>query len=177
MSNTTETPAKVVKGSTSKKYMAAFFSDKNTRPYNDIQVYNEKKRQFVTIEGISEDEKIKEGTRPPYQVVPSFKKTLHEREEWKLVHSNKRLPGGWMSSNANGHSYAKHTLIVHLANKKKDPDFKTTYTFKDVKEPEIWQVLSLIIKLDRNNENDVHLNHVVKYHFAGKTVLGNGKKG
>lgn len=148
-----ETPANnVVKGSKPQKgkYNApyrAFFSDKDTLPYNDVVRYNPKTKEHIIVKGLSDEEKIAEGSQPPYQyknetikgkfeneitgeleervikTIGRFQKTRHEREEYELEHSCKKQEGRWAPPSGRPAKF-RGTLIVHLKNFRKKSDYK-----------------------------------------------------
>ncbi len=171
--STTETPVNTVTGSTRKgrksKTPVLYFSKKDTKPFADV--FDARKGEVVA--GLTEEERIAEGSRQPFITPISFQKTEAEREAWRKVHTNARGPQGWIASDSK-RKQSKHTLIVHLVNRKKDPKFKTTHTFKDVKEGEISQIFGMIIRLNPKDKKDSYARHIVKYHFKGVTIHCNG---
>lgn len=140
----TNTPAtapvkKTVKAS-SNRNDAGYSSDKNTRP----------------ISLLTQEELIREGYRYPYVQKPDFKKTQYEREKLKEVHTNKKGPAVGMPKRRVTQGF---TLIVHVANTDKNPDFKSTYTFKDVQVQDAAAVMNTMLKG----------MVITKYHHAGQT--------
>lgn len=122
------------------------------------------------------------------RTIGRFQKDNFDRKELKRVHTGRKGPSGKSASMSNRHNVTKSTLIVHLKNFRRKIDFndfkadplnfkpqgfKTTYSFKDVRENEIYQVLSTIIRLDRGKKDDNVLNYIMKYYFNGKAYEGN----
>jgi len=191
------------------RYKEKYFpciSDKDTPPYNDVMrvITNHKtgEKERIFIKGLTEEQKIAEGTRPEYQhqlekitakqlneetgleetvvirTIGRFEKTEEERiqlygdDKIRGVHTNKPHPGKWVSTPTIS---PKGDLIVHLKNKRKGENFnvfKTTYSFSAVAVHEIFQVLATIINLNLNKTDDHVLNYVTKYYHLGKTIYG-----
>ena len=186
-----------------KKYNEKYtpcFSDKNTPPYNDVirVITNPKtgKRESIFVKGLTEEQKIAEGTIPPYQYQPEkiailglnketgvmetvatrtfgrFEKSLIERKELKEVHTNKPHKGKWAVTPKDG---PRGNLIVHLKNSRKGESFnlfKTTHSFSNVSQHEIFDLLSSIITLNDNKKDDNVFNYVTKYYYLGKVIFG-----
>lgn len=164
-----ETPAKrVVKGSKNRG-AERFFSDKKLGPLNGV--YDEKGAYH---EGLSEEQKIEQGYQYPYVQKIDFTKSEEDRKKLaKIAKPSKRITG-WLGSDVKRNDF-RTTLIVHLLNRKKDKDFKTTYTFKDVAEHEVQAVLSTIIRVKDDDKHDKFSNYYSKYFYAGKTYLGGSR--
>jgi hypothetical protein len=195
-------------GKKPKKYTEKYFpctSDKNTPPYNDVVrvIINPKTniKEFILVKGLTEEQKINEGSRPQYQyqleqitakevnqetgieenvvvrTIGRFEKTEFEREQLYGkngkggVHTNKPHPGKWVATSTSSH---RGLLIIHLKNKRgKDYNkFKTTHSFTDVAANEVLTLLNSIIKLNSNKADDTVMNHVVKYFHLGETHYG-----
>ena len=151
------------------------------RAIHDIPRYVSKK-EVVPFNELSELDKVRGGYYPPLQDPPNFEKTeedrtklhgvLHHRKSFDEngnevitsyriggVHTGKRGPTG----SANGSSTnreATFTLIVHLANPKRNNLFKTTYSFQ-CKPSEV----DVVVKGFTGGQK------VTKYHYRGKTFI------
>lgn len=148
-----------------------FFSDKNTRPLNDVSMVIHGEPYIK--EGLTEEEKIAEGSQYPYRKKISFEKTKNEREKWKKFHTNEKLEGNWGSGEPK--NVLKHTLVVHyINNNKADANFVSTRSFKNVALHEVREAIKSTVKLKDNTDSP--FNYISKYYFAGKRyVVRNGK--
>lgn len=96
---------------------------------NNRNSINKKKTKLKKWDELTEIERINEGLRQPYLVVPNFKKTEEERELLKRMKTSGRWPKGGIPKFRDG---IEVPVIVHLINKAKEDrnKFKTTYSFK-----------------------------------------------
>jgi len=152
---TTETVKAFGKGKKKDKYFQPK-SDKDTVPYNDVV------RDGVFIPGLTEEQRIREGLRAPFQACPNFKKDDFERKEWKRVHSNRKGPTGGAGSGSRNEP--QHTFLVHLKNEKKDPKFRTTIRYS-AGQSELGNILKSLY-----DSGSV----VVKTIYRGQTTVYNG---
>lgn len=150
------------------------------RAIHDIPRYISKK-EVVPFNQLSEVEKVRGGYYPPLQSPPNFEKSEEDRthlngrlrtrvstDENEVehtityrvggVHTGRKGPTGSANSSRSSRE-ANFTLIVHLANPKRNNLFKTTYSFQ-CKPSEV----DLIVKGFTGSQK------VTKYHYRGKTI-------
>ena len=142
----TETPVKSVKGSNPKSnkkfgnYRPAT-SAKETGPLNDVTYFDEKKREYITIKGLTEAQKVAEGYMAPLawqgQKLPVAEGETNyggtvgrfqlSKEEHEAVNKAIRLcKPKPVRTRVYKHSKneATGTLIVHVSNLRRRADFK-----------------------------------------------------
>lgn len=143
----TETPANVVKASTfpksNKKYnnYRPCVSDKGTGPLNDVTYFDEKKREYVTIKGLTEEQKVAQGYMPPLAwqgaklpvaegeenkggTVGRFPVTKADRESISYARRTCQNKGRGTAPIVHSFNEPRGTLIVHLVNYRRKVDFK-----------------------------------------------------
>jgi hypothetical protein len=169
----TDTPAKkTVKVSSGVKPLSPrdvpkYFSDKRTKPLNDVFVEGELKQ------GLTEEEKVSEGIFPPLQNTPDFRKSDEDKDRLYGaldhatgrrkpggLHTGKKGPTGGARSRAN--RGIKHTLILHRLNVDRKKDFPTTLSF-DCYADEVNLIVSRFQDAEQRKV-------VTKYHYCGETT-------
>ena len=171
-----------------------YVSDKDTPPYNDVVRIvthpNTGRKESVLVKGITEDEKIAEGTRPPYQfqvekltvkelnpetglqeerlirTIGRFEKTKFEREELygsdkvRGVHTNKPHSGKWIAINKN--NGFKGTLIVHLKNPRRKEEYNKFKTTYSFPDVTSKDIFQVLNTIIKLNDSNKE-DHVLNY--------------
>lgn len=127
---------------------------------------------------LTEEQRIAEGTRPPYYVTPDFSKTKEEKEELS------RMKRSAIKHDSPGLFEVKpsfpYRATVHLYNRRGEKDFKTTHSINIPKEylnKWVMDNFGTIFVKRTNSYRTLPIDKVVrKMVYNGVTVVDNGEK-